>query len=259
MMTPARGMQSAPTAATKTKSPAVSQGTHRRPRARRQNLRCHRPEGKEHRNQKRQTQKLLTAKSSKATSSSRCASDETWYIVRNTPGVTGFIGNGTQPTPVSEKEIQKSRNAWASKIQNTTLATKSAKSSPSSMDHSKASKAPSLKSILKRERSKLWFPCLVLKKLPSNSTLSRSKTLGLPASRALKRAPQEALFGSQPLSNRNNRSLPVNTVRERRPESYTVPVHPDITLRGWRMRREMTFHPVKLFNRLRIGIRRPLP
>jgi len=34
-------------------------------------------------------------------------SDETWYIVRNTPGVTGFIGNGTQPTPVSEKEINK--------------------------------------------------------------------------------------------------------------------------------------------------------
>ncbi|MBQ3275150.1 transcription termination/antitermination factor NusG [Candidatus Saccharibacteria bacterium] len=34
-------------------------------------------------------------------------SDETWYIIRNTPGVTGFIGNGTQPTPVSEKEITK--------------------------------------------------------------------------------------------------------------------------------------------------------
>lgn len=33
--------------------------------------------------------------------------DETWYIIRNTPGVTGFIGNGTQPTPVSEKEIMK--------------------------------------------------------------------------------------------------------------------------------------------------------
>ncbi len=36
-----------------------------------------------------------------------CLSDETWYIVRNTPGVTGFIGNGTQPTPVSEAEINK--------------------------------------------------------------------------------------------------------------------------------------------------------
>lgn len=34
-------------------------------------------------------------------------SDETWYIIRNTPGVTGFIGTGTQPTPVSEKEIAK--------------------------------------------------------------------------------------------------------------------------------------------------------
>ena len=34
-------------------------------------------------------------------------SDETWYIVRNTPGVTGFVGTGTQPTPVSEKEIAK--------------------------------------------------------------------------------------------------------------------------------------------------------
>lgn len=34
-------------------------------------------------------------------------SDETWYIIRNTPGVTGFVGTGTQPTPVSEKEIAK--------------------------------------------------------------------------------------------------------------------------------------------------------
>lgn len=34
-------------------------------------------------------------------------SDETWYIIRNTPGVTGFIGSGTHPTPVSEKEIAK--------------------------------------------------------------------------------------------------------------------------------------------------------
>lgn len=33
--------------------------------------------------------------------------DETWYIVRNTPGVTGFVGTGTEPTPVSESEIAK--------------------------------------------------------------------------------------------------------------------------------------------------------
>lgn len=33
--------------------------------------------------------------------------DETWYIVRNTPGVTGFVGSGTEPTPVSGSEIAK--------------------------------------------------------------------------------------------------------------------------------------------------------
>jgi len=32
--------------------------------------------------------------------------DESWYVVRNTPNVTGFIGTGTIPTPVSDKEIK---------------------------------------------------------------------------------------------------------------------------------------------------------
>ncbi|MFC1612901.1 transcription termination/antitermination protein NusG [Patescibacteria group bacterium] len=32
--------------------------------------------------------------------------DDSWYVVRNTPNVTGFIGTGTVPTPVSEKEIK---------------------------------------------------------------------------------------------------------------------------------------------------------
>lgn len=33
--------------------------------------------------------------------------EETWFVVRNTPGVTGFVGSGTNPSPVSEKEIKK--------------------------------------------------------------------------------------------------------------------------------------------------------
>ncbi|MEK7067535.1 MAG: transcription termination/antitermination protein NusG [Patescibacteria group bacterium] len=32
--------------------------------------------------------------------------DDSWYVVRNTPNVTGFIGTGTIPTPISDKEIQ---------------------------------------------------------------------------------------------------------------------------------------------------------
>jgi transcriptional antiterminator NusG len=34
-------------------------------------------------------------------------SEESWYIVRNTPGVTGFVGSGTDPTPVMDEEIEK--------------------------------------------------------------------------------------------------------------------------------------------------------
>jgi len=31
--------------------------------------------------------------------------DDSWYVVRNTPHVTGFIGSGTIPTPISKKEM----------------------------------------------------------------------------------------------------------------------------------------------------------
>lgn len=32
--------------------------------------------------------------------------DDSWYAVRNTPNVTGFIGTGTTPAPISETEIK---------------------------------------------------------------------------------------------------------------------------------------------------------
>src|SRR3989344_2314879 len=31
--------------------------------------------------------------------------DDSWYVVRNTPNVTGFVGSGTIPTPISEPEM----------------------------------------------------------------------------------------------------------------------------------------------------------
>lgn len=31
--------------------------------------------------------------------------DDSWYMVRNTPNVTGFIGSGTTPTPIDQKEV----------------------------------------------------------------------------------------------------------------------------------------------------------
>lgn len=33
-------------------------------------------------------------------------SDETWHVVRHTPGVTGFVGPGSNPVPLPEHEVQ---------------------------------------------------------------------------------------------------------------------------------------------------------
>ena len=33
--------------------------------------------------------------------------DQSWSVVRNTPGVTGFVGSGGKPTPLQEEEVSK--------------------------------------------------------------------------------------------------------------------------------------------------------
>jgi len=33
--------------------------------------------------------------------------DDSWYVVRNTPGVTGFVGSGVKPIPLEDDEILK--------------------------------------------------------------------------------------------------------------------------------------------------------
>ena len=32
--------------------------------------------------------------------------DRSWYAVRNTPGVTGFVGSGTKPIPLTDEEVR---------------------------------------------------------------------------------------------------------------------------------------------------------
>ncbi len=32
--------------------------------------------------------------------------DDSWYVVRNTPGVTSFVGHGNRPTPLDEDEVK---------------------------------------------------------------------------------------------------------------------------------------------------------
>ncbi|MBR6812088.1 MAG: transcription termination/antitermination factor NusG [Oscillospiraceae bacterium] len=33
-------------------------------------------------------------------------SDESWYLVRNVRGVSGFVGSGTKPTPLTQEEVE---------------------------------------------------------------------------------------------------------------------------------------------------------
>ncbi|MDR7523537.1 MAG: transcription termination/antitermination protein NusG [Armatimonadota bacterium] len=32
--------------------------------------------------------------------------NDVWYVIRNTPGVTGFVGSGTRPIPLEDKEVR---------------------------------------------------------------------------------------------------------------------------------------------------------
>jgi transcription termination/antitermination protein NusG len=40
--------------------------------------------------------------------------DETWALVKNTPGVTGFVGAGTKPVPLSQGEVDRILRTGAS-------------------------------------------------------------------------------------------------------------------------------------------------
>ncbi len=40
-------------------------------------------------------------------------SDAAWHVVKNTPKVTGFVGTGKKPTPLSETEVNRSSSRWS--------------------------------------------------------------------------------------------------------------------------------------------------
>ncbi len=44
-------------------------------------------------------------------------SDESWYVVRNTPGVTSFVGSGTRPVPLQEAEVRSIQRTMGTEVQ----------------------------------------------------------------------------------------------------------------------------------------------
>lgn len=43
-------------------------------------------------------------------------SDQSWGVVRNTPGVTGFVGSGGKPTPLQEEEVNRILKQMAAEV-----------------------------------------------------------------------------------------------------------------------------------------------
>ncbi len=46
--------------------------------------------------------------------------DDSWYVVRNTPGVTGFVGLGARPSPLSRREVENILQVKADDAEGTT-------------------------------------------------------------------------------------------------------------------------------------------
>ena len=44
-------------------------------------------------------------------------SDETWYLIKNTPGVAGFVGSGTRPVSLREEEVTQILQAAQEKME----------------------------------------------------------------------------------------------------------------------------------------------
>ncbi len=46
-------------------------------------------------------------------------SEDAWHVIRNTPGVTSFVGSATKPTPLSDREVRKifKRSATKTRVQ----------------------------------------------------------------------------------------------------------------------------------------------
>jgi transcriptional antiterminator NusG len=55
----------------------------------------------------------------------RCAlDDDTWYVIRNTPGVTGFVNQGGKPSPMRHKDVESFLGVEADRTQEATKKSK---------------------------------------------------------------------------------------------------------------------------------------
>jgi len=80
-------------------------------------------------------------------------SEESWYVVRNTPGVTGFVGMGNTPTPLRPEEVAQIVKRMEAEAPPSRLPLRLVNASASLMAHSMISAVWSLRSTWNAPRS----------------------------------------------------------------------------------------------------------
>jgi transcription termination/antitermination factor NusG len=86
--------------------------------------------------------------------------EDSWHVVRNTPGVTSFVGMGNKPTPLGDDEIQSITKAMTAEAPKSRCRSGLATRSVSWTARSAISVGPSTRSTRKKVRSRFWCPSL---------------------------------------------------------------------------------------------------
>jgi len=82
--------------------------------------------------------------------------DNSWYVVRNTPGVTSFVGHGNRPTPLEDSEVKAILKQMRRRHQRFASATKLARRSKSPMDPSPILRGSWMRSITSADVYVCW-------------------------------------------------------------------------------------------------------
>lgn len=109
------------------------------------------------------------------------ASDETWHMIRNTTGVTGFVSSGDKPVSLTKDEVNHILRAMRMEQPRIRVGFVPGKTSASSPAPSKTSSARSTKSTPKRAKSKSSSTCSAARpRSPSTSSKSKSSSFRRP-------------------------------------------------------------------------------
>src|SRR3990167_928786 len=89
--------------------------------------------------------------------------DDSWYVVRNTPRVTGFVGAGVHPVPLSKEEVDSLFKRMNTDTVKHKITFRWAIRSSLLTDHLKTWRVKSARLTRNAEGSRYWYQCSVVR------------------------------------------------------------------------------------------------